>query len=1193
MEKRKKESEPSTSGCGTKRLKRDSTETNTCANGGPIQQTIPQMFFSQKPVQKVVCPVCAAKLSVTIINDHLDNLCLVKECQEDDEKDIAVDKPEDNAVASGYASTSSFCKEDTKKTYSKGECEGKNKQECQSSSVLLSEEMELQSTRISISLPELKQKPLLKIECQIYGENEKFSTEGALTSKYFNIKLSSPTKSTSPISSSSNRLVEKPTNQSENEISSINTDSSNFIPKSKDKNVYTEQNQLEMNRTASTSCLTGDCETSSSQFPSKRFSRISPAKPAKVKIYANPLSTPPRSHASADSVGSGRGLNLSSRVKVELFPDQNQWGKNVQTNANASEQYSSIQLASNNSQRTSSSLNDQIKHFSRLTDNPKSQHDITIKKEAPSQSNPLVKYKNISPAKPAKVKIFSSPLSSPPRTQMIRNTNCESMSQKVNDSSSHGGILNNSQESLVPSSSESGNTFFSGSHDSLYCTLETSPTGSQEMSSQSKLINGSHPEPQDTFSFQHASGSNNSQNSQSSSTSSIFLTADSTVDIPPHQIIPGFGQEFTSPKKIETRRKSVNSPYKHDGVPYYLANFKLIMNTVLSNTDDKSLFNKSDLGFFEDFSNLSVPSQQLYVRLYNRKHAWLRVSKLEYKEIAADLGPAITELINAGFFMNENHLKEPEEILNLLQAPELRELAKSFKVPQRKNLVQALLIHGRKQMSVLGRGLMTEISKSAKRILAKCIKLNPEPKVVMSRLMLLFSITSDHEEEDRSSNRQTAMQTMLMADMGRMKFAKYKVERPHKIFFSRDELIRYETAHKYEADIIAAMAKNDYDSSFNIFEKAQDEHKSIKNTKIIRYDKSLPTFLRRYTALWVYTRITYLGVEILQKKSCYDDAVTLLRQLLNQTVYRHEKRGQWWDRLALNLDYHLKKPKEALDAIKQGLADKKVKLADRLALQQRAEKICGSSAGNPLRKELNSLRLIQYPEAPKVEIMGRILPHAQEGRNNVFVRSVTSANGDISDVVCGVEQVALAHYRECGYNEGIHAEGSSMCTLIFILFWDIVFTEGVPDVFRNQFQAAPLDLRTLDFYLNRQELIEARLEQIKQTDSETLGNMLQDKWDTVYGEFCAGVNWQTFRDLDNAKSLLLCFGGEFLSTVAKRVLKDHEHFRAGMPDLTVWNTSDNTFKLVEVKGPGDRLSQKQVIWLDFFLKHGVQAELTL
>ncbi|MEQ2177139.1 Fanconi-associated nuclease 1 [Goodea atripinnis] len=49
--------------------------------------------------------------------------------------------------------------------------------------------------------------------------------------------------------------------------------------------------------------------------------------------------------------------------------------------------------------------------------------------------------------------------------------------------------------------------------------------------------------------------------------------------------------------------------------------------------------------------------------------------------------------------------------------------------------------------------------------------------------------------------------------------------------------------------------------------------------------------------------------------------------------------------------------------------------------------------------------------------------------------------------------------------------------------------------------------------------------------------------------------------------------------------KDYRHCRGGLPDLVVWNTSNNTYK-----GPNDRLSQKQQIWLDELQRLGAEVE---
>jgi len=53
-------------------------------------------------------------------------------------------------------------------------------------------------------------------------------------------------------------------------------------------------------------------------------------------------------------------------------------------------------------------------------------------------------------------------------------------------------------------------------------------------------------------------------------------------------------------------------------------------------------------------------------------------------------------------------------------------------------------------------------------------------------------------------------------------------------------------------------------------------------------------------------------VEVLQFLKRYSDAVNQLEQLIGQHVYQLEYRGRWYDRLALNLDFHLKRPVQVL-----------------------------------------------------------------------------------------------------------------------------------------------------------------------------------------------------------------------------------------------------------------------------------------
>ncbi|TMS05448.1 Fanconi-associated nuclease 1 [Larimichthys crocea] len=107
---------------------------------------------------------------------------------------------------------------------------------------------------------------------------------------------------------------------------------------------------------------------------------------------------------------------------------------------------------------------------------------------------------------------------------------------------------------------------------------------------------------------------------------------------------------------------------------------------------------------------------------------------------------------------------------------------------------------------------------------------------------------------------------------------------------------------------------------------------------------------------------------------------------------------------------------------------------------------------------------------------------------------------------------------------------------------------------------------------------------------ETLHDMLKDVWTCQEGKVCSLVSWERFSSLQQAQSLVSCLGGAFLGGVIARMSKDYRHCHAGLPDLVVWNTSNNSYKLVEVKGPNDRLSQKQQIWLDELQKLGADVE---
>ncbi|XP_008015394.3 fanconi-associated nuclease 1 isoform X2 [Chlorocebus sabaeus] len=586
---------------------------------------------------------------------------------------------------------------------------------------------------------------------------------------------------------------------------------------------------------------------------------------------------------------------------------------------------------------------------------------------------------------------------------------------------------------------------------------------------------------------------------------------------------------------------SCNGPGQTTGHPYYLRSFLVVLKTVLENEDDMMLFDEQEKGIVTQFYQLSVTGQKLYVRLFQRKLSWIKMTKLEYEEIASDLTPVIEELKNAGFLQTESELQELSEVLELLSAPELKSLAKTFHLVnpngQKQQLVDAFLkLAKQRSVCTWGKnkpGIGAVILKRAKALAGQSIRICKGPRAVFSRILLLFSLTDSMEDEDAACGGQGQLSTVLLVNLGRMEFPTYTINRKTQIFQDRDDLIRYAAATHMLSDISSAMANGNWEEAKELAQCAKRDWNRLKNHPSLRCHEDLPLFLRCFTVGWIYTRILSLFVEILQRLHMYEEAVRELESLLSQRIYCPDNRGRWWDRLALNLHQHLKR-------------------------------------------------------LEPVTIMGRLCPQRGMGKS-VFVMEAGEA-ADPTTVLCSVEELALAHYRRSGFDQGIHGEGSTFSTLCGLLLWDIIFMDGIPDVFRNACQAFPLDLCTDSFFASRRPALEARLQLIHDAPAESLRAWVAATWQEQEGRVASLVSWDRFTSLQQAQDLVSCLGGPVLSGVCRRLAADFRHCRGGLPDLVVWNSQSHRFKLVEVKGPNDRLSHKQMIWLAELQKLGAEVE---
>jgi Fanconi-associated nuclease 1 len=97
-------------------------------------------------------------------------------------------------------------------------------------------------------------------------------------------------------------------------------------------------------------------------------------------------------------------------------------------------------------------------------------------------------------------------------------------------------------------------------------------------------------------------------------------------------------------------------------------------------------------------------------------------------------------------------------------------------------------------------------------------------------------------------------------------------------------------------------------------------------------------------------------------------------------------------------------------------------------------------------------------------------------------------------------------------------------------------------------------------------------------------------WSKNYGFECSLVSWNLFESLEELLSLVKCFTNVQLTSLCRFMSQNLRYCRSGGPDLVVWTTKSNKCVFVEVKGPGDKLSYKQMLWLDFLIKNSIDCE---
>ncbi len=185
-----------------------------------------------------------------------------------------------------------------------------------------------------------------------------------------------------------------------------------------------------------------------------------------------------------------------------------------------------------------------------------------------------------------------------------------------------------------------------------------------------------------------------------------------------------------------------------------------------------------------------------------------------------------------------------------------------------------------------------------------------------------------------------------------------------------------------------------------------------------------------------------------------------------------------------------------------------------------------------------------------------------------------------------VEQAVIDALSNDG-TQLFHVENRLFTGLFALLFWPALYAP-VRGAFFNPFQSGPADLYRPGFGDTRRKLLDQgfALLQSKGNQSGEYREIILTRLEQKQAISCPLIHWPSL-PVDLVKSALAIIPAEHLSAIFRHLLLDLRHHRRGLPDLIELNHSKGQYRLIEVKGPGDRLQDHQHLWIQAMLEHDI------
>lgn len=329
-----------------------------------------------------------------------------------------------------------------------------------------------------------------------------------------------------------------------------------------------------------------------------------------------------------------------------------------------------------------------------------------------------------------------------------------------------------------------------------------------------------------------------------------------------------------------------------------------------------------------------------------------------------------------------------------------------------------------------------------------------------------------------------------------------------------------------------------------------------------------------YSVGWYWVRVAHQCSFLLEKALLWSEAVHLYWNLLAR-LYYYQRRGYWWERLILDLSYHLSNREDAEIAVKLALADPGVRTGKRITIEKQ---------GNRLGIPVSSF-------VPTSDAY-----FSQFSHTNFHLRTITAANkggntGPLyvtaQEMTVKVEEYALSWYAEKGW-KGFHCENSLFRAIYAIFLWPVLYSSTVPGTFVHNYQKHALDYKFCTFYESRRELFTREFEYLQ--GCTDLVALFQERYSLYQGYLSSYVDWDMVAGwgIGSLREIIGAIDRKALIGLFSILAQDYKYTNHGLPDLLLWK--DTQVLLVEVKSHNDRLADHQKLWIQTLAELGFFVE---